>query len=153
MNKLKVTLAAIALVICFSSFSFGQANEGNVLINVHSGLLMYRNQATNDIDVDVPAGLEANFFLEDKITLTLGYEHLFNAETNSIGLGSRFYITDYFYARYKTNINSDFKSLNDFMFGLGNDFYMNDSFSFMVQGDYHLVTRGFGLRFGVGFLL
>ncbi len=158
MKLLKLSVLALIMLATTSTELFAQASEGNVLINAYSGGLVRKstNNTTEATTVDFLLGLETNFFIEDQFSFTIGYDHYFingGGNTPSIGIGSRIYPTEYFFLRYKTNLNTSFNGVNDFMLGGGYDFYMNDSFFTEVNLDYHLINRGFGVRFGIGLLL
>lgn len=151
--KLLTLTALISLTT--TSTSLAQASEGNVHLSGYTGVLL-ANKAKN---IDFLAGLEANFFIEDRFAFTVGYDFYSldngNSRSNlsSIAMGSRIYPTDYFFLRYKTNLNTKFNSVNDFMLGGGYDIYIADNIFVEPILDYHLIRKGFGIRFALGILL
>lgn len=159
MRLIKLSMVVVILSLFTNTGTVcAQPSEGNVLITGYAGgLIRASNDPTDEgASTDFLLGLETNFFIEDQFSFTLGFDHYIlngGGDLTSIALGTRIYPTDYFFLRYKTNLSTQFKNVNDFIMGGGYDFYLNDSFYTELNVDYHLVARGFGIRLGIGVFL
>ncbi len=146
MKRIILTLSLVAgLFVTANAQDFG---EGTVLITGTTGGVFPKG-SDGKVDPDFLLGLETNVFIGQRITTTIGLDYYVQANTTSIGLGTRLYPTDNLYFRYKTNLNTNFRWVNDFMLGAGYDYFLSDAFVLEVGADYHLMSRSPEVRFGL----
>lgn len=136
----------------FAAANAQDFGEGNVLITGTTGGVFPKG-GDGKVDPDFLLGLESNIFIGEKITTTVGLDYYVQANSTSLALGTRLYPTNSLYFRYKTNLNTNIKWVNDFMLGAGYDYFLSDGFVLEIGGDYHLISRAPEIRFGLAIKL
>jgi hypothetical protein len=142
------------LLFCFFSLGglvFLQAqdrSEGTFALQVANGTILFDDD-NDDIINDYALTLEGNYFVADNVTLTLGVDHIIDQNLTMIAFGSRIYVTEELFFRQRNAISIESRVVYDMLLGAGYDFWLNDTFAFTLNADYHVPARGLGLRFGV----
>ncbi len=91
-------------------------------------------------------GIEANYFVADRFTITGGYE-AWSEGDNSIVVGSRFHLISPLYIRFRGLI----KSNSDLSFGAGYVQSFDSNWRLKFAGDYFLNNNEIAARMGIAF--
>ena len=149
MKTLKISL----FFILFSAgASFGQASNGTFMINAYSGPVF--SNFGNTLNARFLMGLEGNYFFGDHISFTGGLDFDASGSGTAYGvIGNRIYISDKFFLRHRTSISLQNPNAFDMILGLGNDFMISDNWAVEANLDYHVPSKGVGIKLGFSWFI
>jgi hypothetical protein len=93
-------------------------------------------------------GLEGNYFIKRHVSIGVGTELWTNNQKSSFVLGTRLYLNDKVFFRFRGLIGD-----NDAAVGLGFSKPVDKNFRLEGMGDYYFNGSAFALRFGIGYIL
>lgn len=151
--KRALQLIPIIMLFMTANATMAQPGRGTVLLNVFTGGV-FADNSDRSLDDRLVLGVEGNFFVADRIPLTFGLDYnTAGSGYTSAAIGTRYYPAETFFLRHRTMISLQSRFNYDFLLGIGNDFMLNDNFAAEVNLDYHFVSQGIGVRFGLGVFL
>jgi hypothetical protein len=134
-------LLALALLFC-ASLSCAQSSN-DLMLGASMDLLKTDN---NNLLDKAQFGLEVNYFVIRKFTLTAGAE-IWTKREASFVFGSRYYFTDYFFARGRALIGE-----NDFSLGASGAIPLRNNWRLELMGDFYFEGE-FAVRSGIAYII
>jgi hypothetical protein len=114
---------------------------------VHLYTDVYKTDYTEPIR-KLQLGVEADYQLHEKLSITGGLEIWNLASTPQLALGNRFYPISAAFVRYRALISRN----ADVAVGMGYNFPLSKRVSLEAATDYYLDQREIGFRLGIGYL-
>ena len=150
---MKKSLLFLALISLLSLSLNAQPGRKTVLFSGFTGAVFAQNaQSVDDV---FQTGFEGNYFIKSGISISAGldYRTIGNGVT-MMAFGTRIYPKNgSFFFRHRSMIGVKSRFSNDYIIGVGNNFMIDENWTIEAKVDYHFVSRGIGLRAGIGFYL
>ncbi|MBX2969734.1 MAG: hypothetical protein KF803_10220 [Cyclobacteriaceae bacterium] len=134
--------ALFILLIGFTGTAFAQSSQDFMI----GGGLDFLKTDNQEILQKAQFGFEANYFVIRKFTVTAGVE-LWTERESSFVFGSRWYLADKFFTRFRGLIGQ-----NDFSIGAGGAIPFKRNWRFELIGDFYF-DKEFAVRTGVAYVI
>lgn len=134
-------LFALSLIFCASQ-SYSQSSNDLMI----GGAMDFLKTDNDKLFDKAQIGLEVNYFVVRKFTVTAGVEIWTNRDESFV-FGSRYYFTDHFFARGRGLIGE-----NDFSLGAGGAIALKKNWRFELIGDFYFEGE-FAVRTGLAYII
>lgn len=129
-------------LVCLSGSLFAQSSHDFMI----GGGLDFLKTDNQDLFKKAQIGFEANYFVIRKFTVTAGVD-LWTERKSSFVFGSRWYLADKFFTRFRGLIGQ-----NDFSIGAGGALPFQKNWRFELIGDFYFKGE-FAVRTGVAYVI
>jgi hypothetical protein len=130
------------LLIVLSGTAYAQSSQDFMI----GGGLDFLKTDNQELFQKAQIGFEANYFVIRKFTVTAGVD-LWTERESSFVFGSRWYLADKFFARFRGLIGQ-----NDFSIGAGGAIPFKHNWRFELIGDFYFEGE-FAVRTGVAYVI
>jgi hypothetical protein len=130
------------LLIVLSGTAYAQSSQDFMI----GGGLDFLKTDNQELFQKAQIGFEANYFVIRKFTVTAGVD-LWTERESSFVFGSRWYLADKFFARFRGLIGQ-----NDFSIGAGGAIPFQKNWRFELIGDFYFEGE-FAVRTGVAYVI